>query len=225
MNIALILAGGVGSRSGLNIPKQFYEVNNKPVIVYTMEKFQKAQSIDRIYVVCDDVWKSEVLSYKQKFSITKLCDTFSCGDTGLKSVYSGLCGIKCSDDDFVLIHDAVRPFIDVDVIENNIEIAKKNGMAMSAVDCVETLVFAEDGCYAEKIIPRDGLKRIQTPQTFRYCDIKKLFDNTDLDNCKEPSAFALWMSVGKAIYCSKGNEKNIKLTYPEDIEYFTKLFF
>lgn len=225
MNIAMILAGGKGSRSGLDHPKQFYKVHEKPVLVYTLEKFQMAPSIDLICVVCAEEWKEEVWSYKERFHIYKLSEVVTGGTTGLKSVYNGLLGMKgASENDFVLIHDAVRPFIDKRVIEDNIAVANRYGQAMTAVDCVETLVYTENGCYAEHSIPRDGLKRIQTPQTFKMGDILQLFSHTDLDVCKEPSAFALWMAAGNPIYCSEGNEKNIKLTYPEDIDYFTRLF-
>jgi 2-C-methyl-D-erythritol 4-phosphate cytidylyltransferase len=224
MNIALILAGGIGSRAKLEIPKQFYKVNNKPVIVYTLERFQASPSVDKICVVCEEKWEDEVLNYREHYNISKLSSAFRCGNTGLKSLYNGLVGIKCSNDDFILIHDAVRPFVDIKVIEDNINTAQKNGLAMTAVSCVETLVYTTDGCYSEQVIPRDGLKRIQTPQTFRYGDIIDLLTKTNLDTCQEPSAFALWMASGKSIYCSAGNEKNIKITYPEDIDYFTKLF-
>lgn len=224
MNIAMILAGGLGTRTGLNCPKQFYKVNNKPIIVYTLEKFEESPSVDAIVVVCAEEWKAEVLSYKEKYRIGKMVGTAQGGASSLESAKNGLSMMDwAADDDFILIHDSVRPFIDVHVIENNIKIAHKHGVAMTAIKCVETLVYAEDGCYAEKMIPRDGLLRIQTPQTFMKGEILELLLNTDLENCKEPSAFALWMSIGRPIYCSEGNEKNIKLTYREDIDYFMKL--
>lgn len=225
MNIAMILAGGVGARTGLNYPKQFYTVNNKPVIVYTLEKFQMSPSIDVIEVVCADEWKLEVMSYKEKYGITKLIGTAKGGSSGLYSALNGLLAMDwAEEEDYVLIHDSVRPFIDVDTIENNIEVAHQYGVAMTATKCVETLVYAEDGSYAEKVVPRDGLYRIQTPQTFTKGKILDLLEKTDLDNCNEPSTFSLWMAMGNPIYCSKGNEKNIKITYPEDIDYFKRLF-
>lgn len=225
MNIALILAGGVGSRSGLNYPKQYFRVNEKPVLVYTLEKFQKAPSVDRIVVVCSAEWENEVKGYKEQYGIGKLYQTCLGGNTGLKSVLNGLNGLQgANPQDLIILHDAVRPFVDVDLIEDNISIAKQYGNAMAAVPCVETLVFTEDGKYAEKMIPRDGLKRIQTPQTFKFVDLYSLLSRTDLDMCREPSAFSLWMTKGKAIFCSQGNEKNIKITYPEDLDYFQKLF-
>lgn len=96
---------------------------------------------------------------------------------------------------------------------------------MSSINCVETLVFSEDGIYANKVIPRDNIKRILTPQTFKYSILKELYSNpTAVCNSNEPSIFSYYMRKGLPIYCSKGNEKNIKITYPSDIEYFKDFF-
>lgn len=226
MNIAVILAGGVGAHAGLSIPKQFYHVGDKAVLVYTLEKFQNAPSVDQICVVCSDEWAAEVLSYRQKFNITKLIGTAKSGRSGLHSLRNGLQYLSTSAlrDDLIIIHDAVRPFVNIEIIEDNICVASANGNAMVAVKCVETLVQTTERCYAEKMIPRDGMYRIQTPQTFHYGDLMELLESADLDNCEVPSAFALWMKCGKGIFFSQGSEKNIKLTYPEDIEYFRSFF-
>lgn len=225
MNIAIILAGGKGVRTGLSYPKQFYRVKNKPVLVYTLEKFQKANLVDRIVVVCAKEWKNEVWSYKKNFEIHKLSKVVEAGETGILSAFNGLMSLeKVNSDDLIIFHDGVRPFVDVNVIEENIKIASEYGLAMAAVDCVETLVYSENGCWASKMIARDGIKRIQTPQTFSYGIISRFMKKIDLQKSNQPSIFSLWMSEGNKIYCSKGNEKNVKLTYQEDIEYFVQMF-
>ena len=224
MNIALLLAGGIGERAACQIPKQFVEVNHKPLIIHTMEKFSKCEEIDRICVVCVSEWISTLERYVKEFAVEKVDTVCGGGKTGLESLKKGLDKLNCEKDDLILIHDAVRPFVDDEVIRENISVARKHGVAMTAVECVEKLVYMEENGYAEKMISRDHLQRIQTPQTFRYGILKDIYQQIDLKQINEPSIFALYMSLGNSIFCSRGNEKNIKITYPEDIEYFKKMF-
>ena len=224
--IALILAGGVGTRSGEKIPKQFVEINRKPLIVYTLEKFQKCNSVDGIVVACVENWIPYLEEYVKLFNISKVLKIVKGGTNGLDSVKNGLKALNmCSDEDLVLIHDAVRPFVDVNSIEENIRVASQYGLALTAVDLLETLVHSNNGIIGDRVVDRDNLKRILTPQTFNYKLLKKLYeDDSKLDPVKYPSTFSLYMSTGAKVYCSKGSEKNIKITYPEDIEYFKKMF-
>ena len=226
MNIGLILAGGKGKRSGEKIPKQFVKVNNKPMIVYTLEKFQECHMIDAIYISCIETWMNQLNNYVLKYGISKVKKIIKGGKTGLDSVYKGLQGMSnhVTDDDLILIHDAARPFVDNQSLENNIKVAQKYGLAMSSIDCVETLVYSNDGIYADKIIPRDNIKRILTPQTFKYGILKELYKDFNYLNTTEPSTFSFYMNKGLPIYCSKDSEKNIKITCPADIAYFKKLF-
>lgn len=226
MNIALILAGGVGLRSGEKIPKQFVEVNEKPIIIYTLEKFQACNSVDGIVITCVEEWIPNLEKYVDTFEITKVLKIVKGGKNGLESVKKGLDALNmCSDDDLVLIHDAVRPFVDEKSIEENIKVAAKYGLALTSVDLLETLVYSEDGIVGERVIDRKNMKRILTPQTFNYRLLKDLYeDESKLDPIKYPSTFSLYMSTGAKVFCSKGSEKNIKITYPEDIEYFRKMF-
>lgn len=226
MNIALILAGGIGKRIGKDVPKQFLEVNGKPVIVYTLEKFNNCTEIDKIAVVCVKDWIEELKNYAIKFGINKLEIICEGGTSGLESLKMGIDALKCNDNDYIIIHDAVRPFVTSELIRDNIALVHKRGVAMAAVDCVETLVVAEeenDG-YAEIMLPRDNLKRIQTPQSFRSDILKGIFQQVNIQERTEPSIFALYMALGNPIYCSVGNERNIKITYPDDISYFERLF-
>ena len=224
--IALILAGGVGTRSGEKIPKQFVEINRKPLIVYTLEKFQESNSVDGIVVTCVENWIPRLEEYVREFNISKVLKVVKGGKNGLDSVKNGLNALSmCSDEDLVLIHDAVRPFVDVSSIEENIRVASRYGLALTSVDLLETLVYSEDGIVGEKVVDRDKLKRILTPQTFNYKLLKELYaDDSKLNPLKYPSTFSLYMSTGAKVYCSKGSEMNIKITYPEDIQYFKKMF-
>ena len=226
MNIVLILAGGVGTRSGEAIPKQFIEINKKPLIVYTLEKFNNNANIDYICIACHEKWIEYMKKISKKYNIKKVKSIVKGGSNGLGSAYNGIKAINkfASDDSLVLIHDAVRPFVDQKSIDKNIRVAKEKGLAMCSISLVETLAFSNDGVYSEKVVPRDNLKRILTPQTFKLSILNELFKEEDVEKSKEPSTFSLYMSKGLPIYLSEGSEKNIKITYPEDIEYFKKFF-
>lgn len=225
MNVLLLLAGGIGSRAGTEIPKQFISINNKPIIVYTLSTFQKCNLIDAICVVSHADWISQIETYKDKFSLNKIKWIVTGGSTGLESVANGIQALaSLSDNDLILIHDSVRPFITIKSIIDNISIAKLHGVAVTSVPCVETLVKVDSENKSTTQIPRDNLMRVMTPQTFELGRLRCLFKNNNIMECPYPSTFALYMSKGYPIYCSYGSERNIKITYPEDIEYLKNLF-
>ena len=137
-NIALIIAGGVGARMGQDIPKQFINVHDKPVIVYTLEAFQKHPQIDAIEVVCLDGWHDVLRAYAKQFGISKLEKVVSGGRNGQDSIRNGLYDIAeryKNDDDVVLIHDAIRPMVSADVITDNIRVCRQYGNAITVVPC------------------------------------------------------------------------------------------
>ena len=227
MNIALILAGGQGIRAKTAVPKQFLEIKGKPMIVYTLEKFQNCSSIDRICIVCSPEWKSFLLKAKEYYSLGKVDLFAEAGNNGLESCWKGVVSLSdCQDSDLVVIHDAVRPFVDEETIADSLRVAEKYGCALSSIPCVETMVrTGEDDSSADEMISRDHLFRILTPQTFQLGILRDLFRDFDPEVGKKyPSAFAYYMSLGNPVFLSKGSERNIKITYPEDIEYFRKLF-
>ncbi len=226
MNIALILAGGIGSRSGEKIPKQFIEVNGKPLIIHTIEKFECSKEIDGIVVSCiQGVWQDKLKDECKKYGIQKLLGICDGGRTGLESTQNGIKFLSFYNDrDLVLIHDAVRPFIDEKSISQNISVALEHDVAMCSVDCVETLVHTVDGICSDKVISRDGMKRVLTPQTFRLGILRELYQGLDCSKSECPSTFVLYMNAGKPVYCSKGSERNIKITYPDDVKYFRNMF-
>ena len=225
MNILLLLAGGVGKRAETDVPKQFLLVKNIPVIVYTLKKFQESPYIDKICVVAHPDWISTLEQYSAKFGISKIKWVVPGGRTGLESVKNGLDALSNQDaDSLILIHDSVRPFITNKAIEDNIKVASIHDVAVTSVPCVETLVRVNEEGMSNNQVPRDGLMRVMTPQTFRLKLLQKLFRDTDVLNSSYPSTFALYMSKGFPVYCSYGSERNIKITYPEDIEYLQKLF-
>ena len=226
-NIALIIAGGVGARTHQDIPKQFINVQDKPVILYTLEAFQQHPNIDAIEVVCLDGWHDILRAYAKQFGITKLENIVSGGETGQDSIRNGLYDIAKryhEDDDIVLIHDAIRPMVSAEVISDNIRVCREYGNATTVIPCTSVMLHTEDSVVSEKQIPRDDLKITQTPQSFF---IKELLDvHADAINrnlLPSIASCALYIEMGKKVYLSKGSEKNIKITTSEDIEIFSSL--
>lgn len=226
-NIALIIAGGIGARMHQDIPKQFINVHDKPVIIYTLEKFQKHPNIDAIEVVCLDGWHDILRAYAQQFSITKLENIVNGGKTGLQSIRKGLYDIQTryhGDDDIVLIHDAIRPMVSQEIISDNIRVCREHGNAITVVPCTSVMLKTMDNITSNDQIPRDNLKITQTPQTFYLNDILEAHKEAIEKGINDSIAScSLYVELGRELYLSIGEEKNIKLTTSEDIEMFTAL--
>lgn len=223
MNYALIIAGGSGNRMGQDIPKQFMHVDNCPIIIHTLLAFEKHPDIDGIAVVCLKGWETVLQSYANQFSVTKLKWIFPGGKNGQESIHNGIVGLKeagCSDEDLVLIHDAVRPLLSQDIISSNIAICKAYGYAITGIQCREAILESEDGFTTRTSIPRDKLIRTQTPQTFRLGNILKIHDvakEHGIDN--SVASCTLIAELGAAeMHVVPGSEKNIKVTTTEDLE-------
>lgn len=226
-NIVLIIAGGVGARMGQDIPKQFINVYDKPVIVYTLEAFQKHPSIDAIEVVCLDGWHDVLWAYAKQFGIAKLENIVSGGKNGQDSIRNGLYDIASrhnGSDDIVLVHDAIRPMVSNDIISDNIRVCRQYGNAITVVPCTAAMLKTFDSLSIEEQVPRDNLKITQTPQAFFLQDIiaahkealKKGITNS-VASC------TMYIELGRKLYMSAGSEKNLKLTTAEDIEIFKAL--
>lgn len=227
MNIALIIAGGVGQRMGQDIPKQFINVYDKPVIVYTMEAFQKNENIDAIEIVCIDGWHEMLYAYARQFGISKLENVVSGGKNGQDSIRNGLYDIASrhhDDDDLVLIHDAIRPMLSNEIIDDNIKVCREKGNAITVLPCNAAMLKTFDGVETEEQVPRDNLKETQTPQTFYLKEIVETHKEALAKGITNSVASCtLYIELGKKLYLAKGSEKNLKLTTTEDIEIFKAL--
>jgi len=227
MNIALIIAGGVGARMGQDIPKQFLHVYDKPVIIYTLEAFQRCPEIDAIEVVCIDGWHDVLKAYARQFGIAKLENVVSGGKNGQDSIRNGLYDIASrhtDDDDIVLIHDAIRPMISREIIVDNIETCRRYGNAITVIPCNAAMLKTYDGIESEEQVPRDNLKETQTPQTFflkEICTAHK--EALDKGITASVASCTMYIELGKKLWMCNGSEKNIKLTTTEDIEIFKSL--
>lgn len=226
-NIALIIAGGVGSRMGQDIPKQFIHVHDKPVIIYTLEAFQSHPEIDAIEVVCLDGWHDVLRAYCRQFGIAKLENIVSGGETGQDSIRNGLKDIATryhDDDDIVLIHDSIRPMVSHDIISDNIRVCREKGNAIVVVPCTSVMLRTDDFEVSNDQIPRDNLKITQTPQSFFLNELLSVHaEAVKRDLLPSIASCALYIEMGHPVYFSKGSEKNIKITTAEDIEIFSAL--
>lgn len=225
MNIAVIVAGGVGCRMGLSIPKQFVEVNNKPILIYTLENFQNNDDIDAIEVVCVEGWEDKLAEYVKEYKITKVKWLITGGGSVQESIRKGIVNLKghCADDDIIIIHDGIRPLVDSIVLTNVIEICNKYGNAVSSLPYNEQIFIKKDEISTGEYIPREKLARVMTPQAYRF---KKLFDCYETAFEKEIGIYGssytntMMVELGETLYFAEGSDKNIKLTTPADLELF-----
>lgn len=223
MNIALIIAGGSGSRMGQEIPKQFIHIDGCPIIIHTLLAFQKHPDIHAIAVVCLKGWETVLQSYANQFLITKLKHIYPGGETGMESIHNGIFGLKADgydDQDLVLIHDSVRPLLPQDIISNNIATCKAYGYAITGIKCREAILKSEDGFSTTTSIPRDTLIRTQTPQTFRLGNIIEVHQEAAKRGITNSVASCTLVAElgGREMHIVPGSEKNIKITTTEDLE-------
>ena len=223
--IAIIIAGGVGARMGQDIPKQFLNVGEKPVIVYTLEAFQKHPDIDGIIVVCIDGWHEILKSYAKQFGITKLVSVVSGGASGHESIRCGLdeANKLYPGDSIVLIHDAIRPMVSEEIISDNIVKCLEHGNATPIVPCTTVAMERTTEEYSDKIIDRDKICITQTPQSFILKEILDAHKEAKKKGITGVASCSLYIALGRKVYYSMGSETNIKLTTPGDIQIFKAL--
>ena len=232
MNIALVLAGGVGNRLGAKIPKQFVDVLGKPVLVYTIEAFERHPEIDAVLVVCVKPYIDFMWELKEKYRLNKIRWITEGGDTFQMSVLNGVRFLedKISKDDTVLIHFGASPFITGDIISDCIRICKEKGNAISTTDFyllsgkkIMTESVSDPGNYTEEYINRDTIAIMNTPHAFKYGFVSDLYKEaieTGVIDTLEPHTTTLMYAMKKRIYFAQGNQLNIKITKKEDLDLF-----
>ncbi len=172
MVVAIIIAGGSGQRMGQEIPKQFLNVYDKPVLIYTLEGFQRHPQIDIIEVVCLEGWENVLWAYARQYNIEKLKWVVKGGGSGQESIRNGVYNLedKCSPEDTIVIHDGIRPLVDASVLTDVILKAQEFGNAVTSMPYNEQIfvLSKDDESTTTQYIPRETLRRVSTPQAYQY---------------------------------------------------------
>lgn len=226
MNIALIFAGGTGTRMNSKTkPKQFLELHGKSIIIHTLEAFENHDEIDAIIVVCLESWISYLQNLIEKASLKKVKCVVPGGKTAQESQYNGLKAIKkaCSPDNetVVLIHDGVRPLIDADTISKNIQSVKENGSAITVTPAIETVIMVDDELLLNKVLERSNCRMAKAPQSFYFKDILAMHERAiDEGRLNFIDSASLMMYYGYNLHTVDGLPENIKITTPSDFYIF-----
>ena len=225
MNTAVIIAGGSGHRMGQDIPKQFINVYDKPILIYTLEAFQKHPKIDAIEVVCIDGWHDMVWAYAKQFHIDKLKWIVSGGKTGQESIRNGVYNLEgeLKEDDIAIIHDGIRPMVDSSVLSDILRVCSLHGNGVTSTPYNEQIFRKLDDFSTREYIPRETLRKVATPQAYRYGLLLRAYRRAFAENIGiTGSAYTNTMMVdlGETLYFAAGSDKNIKLTSRDDLELF-----
>lgn len=225
--VAIVLAGGESEKEGNSVPRQFVHVYDKPVLVYTLEGFQRHPQIDEIGVVCLSGWEEMVWAYSKQFNVNKLKWVVSGGENGQESIYNGIKHLINSNSsvEIVIIHDGIRPLIDESVLTDVLVIAKEKGNAISVLPYTEQLflINKEDEEVTNEYIDRDTIVKVSTPQAFRFEVLSKVYSEaigSFIGFDDDSYADTLMVDMGNELYFSKGSEKNMKLNSSDDFEMF-----
>lgn len=225
-NYVVLLAGGVGKRMGASIPKQFMEVKGKPIIIHTIEKFQMNRNIDKIVIVCIKDWMEYVNRIVDQYSLTKVAWIIEGGNTGHDSIRNGVFFLKdkIEPDDFIIIHDAVRPVLPQKAIDEVLRVAHENGNASSSIVCHPPIVYTDDFKSGITDVDREHVMLTASPQAYKYSLALKCYEKAEKEN-KHNFTFtsSLLIHYGERVYFAKGTTSNIKITQKEDIALFEAL--
>ena len=225
MTTAIIIAGGSGSRMGQDIPKQFLNIHDKPILIYTLEGFQRHPLIDAIEVVCLDGWHEVLRAYARQFNITKLQWIVSGGKSGQESIRNGVFNLegKCKEDDIVVIHDGIRPLIVPEVLSDVIEKCREFGNAVTSMPYNEQIFIADDERSTTKYIPRETIRRVSTPQAYTFGKLDWAYHTAfekEIGIYGSSYTNTMMVELGERLYFAAGSDKNIKLTTKDDLELF-----
>lgn len=225
MTYAIVIAGGVGSRMGLDIPKQFVEVDGKPVLLYTLEGFEKHPEIDALVVVCIKGWEDYLKEQVEKYHITKLKMIVPGGASGQESIRNGVFALEgiCAPEDTVVIHDGIRPLVDAFVLSDVLRVCRERGNAVTSLPYNEQIFVIDDEISTVKYIPRETLRRVSTPQAYRFDLLDEKYHEAfekEIGIYGSSYTNTMMVELGVRLYFAAGSDKNIKLTTPDDLALF-----
>ena len=227
MNIAVIFAGGTGQRMNTKtLPKQFLELHGKPILIYTLEHFEKHRQVDGIVLVCVQDWLDYCRELLQKYHIKKVKAIVPGGQSGQESIRNGLnkAAELFPQDSVVLIHDGVRPLIDEETISKDIASVQQNGSAITVSPAIETIALRSDTGEVGEIIERSRCQMAKAPQCFYLKDILEAHQKAQADNRNDfIDSASLMRHYGHSLFTVEGPTENIKITTPSDFYLFRAL--
>lgn len=225
MNYAIILSGGIGSRmNNIDIPKQYIKVNAKPIIMYTLEQFEKSDEIDKIVIVAANEWKTYIEDICKKYKVSKLYDIVMNGETRQESIYNGL--KKCVEDsnsveDSVIIHDAVRPMVTVRLIAECLKNIGKYDGCMPVLPLNDTIYYSDNGEEITNLMNRSKLYAGQAPEAFNLYKYYAINENTSEEELyKIKGTSELAYKKGLNVKLIAGEDTNFKITTRADLTRF-----
>lgn len=225
MVYGVILAAGVGKRMGLDVPKQYVEIEGKPIIIYTIEAFISNSNIDKIYVAVSPVWKDDVLALLQKHLGDEANNIIIVegGEERVDTIMNVKDAIvntnDISDDDVVVFHDAVRPFIPDEVIDDSIEGARKYKAVVAGIKAEDTILYTSDGVEVDDVLDRSKIYHGQAPDSFNvkyFIELSEMLTDEQRKKITGTSQFCSFNN--KPMYISKGSKHNFKITTIEDLD-------
>jgi 2-C-methyl-D-erythritol 4-phosphate cytidylyltransferase len=225
-NIALIFAGGTGKRMNTTsgLPKQFLELYGKPIIIYTLDKFENDDDVEGIVIACLEAYIPKMWKLCAKFHITKVEAIVPGGSTGQESIYHGLKKVHelhPQDDTVVLVHDGVRPLVDPLTISNSIRVAREKGNAITVTPATETVILDSSDDKVGTILDRHQCQLAKAPQTFFVKDLLECHEKARAEGRNDFIDSAnLMRHYGKELYTVEGKTENIKITTPIDYYIF-----
>jgi len=219
-NYVVLLAGGVGRRMGADVPKQFLEIDGKPIIAYSIEHFQRNDKIEKIVVVCVKEWIEYFKTIVKQYKLSKVEWIIEGGNTGHDSIRNGVFFLKdkIGQDDYIIIHDAVRPILPQKAIEEVLRVAHAKGNASSSIVCHPPIVYTEDFESGITDIDRDHVMLTASPQAYKYSLVLKLYEKAEKDNRHDFTfTSSMFIHYGERVFFAQGTTCNIKITRKEDL--------
>lgn len=227
MNGAVVLSGGTGSRMGTGIPKQYQMMAGKPVLVHTMEQFQRRGDIECVAVVAEEAWQGQILRWKDEFCLSKLRVTAPAGENRQRSILNGLRALRpflTGEQDGVVVQDAARPLTSGDLVTRLLQGLQEAPCVLPVLPVTDTAYTSQDGQWVDGLLDRSTLYAGQAPEAFRYQAYLRLYEETPPEELDRMSGSCqLPYSRGWKVMMIPGEKKNIKITYPPDLESCAKL--
>ena len=220
-SIAIIPAGGKGFRSGYSTPKQYLKVHGKEIIVYTLQIFQKNKFIDEIIIAAEPEYFYHLIKLINKYKLSKVKLIVEGGSTRQQSVFNAVLASEANESDLIVVHDAARALLPSNILSDAIQLAKQKGNALVCIKAKDTLIKGKNT--VDEYLNRDEVYYVQTPQIFKYKDLRRALIKAEKENLVGTDESMLIRRTGKKVHIAQGSVFNFKITTKEDVDLFKKL--